>query len=42
MISGAMCVMVPWNTLLTCVSRWSIFKLRPKSPTCSSPRALGH
>ena len=30
-ISGAMCVSVPWNTLLTCVSKWSILKDKPKS-----------
>eukprot|EP00983_Pelagomonas_calceolata_P127057 1161363-Pelagomonas_calceolata.AAC.7 len=32
--SGAMCVIVPWNRLDTCVSKWSMRTLRPKSLTC--------
>eukprot|EP00983_Pelagomonas_calceolata_P076148 1153295-Pelagomonas_calceolata.AAC.1 len=32
--SGAICVMVPWNRLDTCVSKWSMRTLRPKSLTC--------
>jgi len=31
--SGAMCVMVPWNRLDTCVAAWSMRTLRPKSLT---------
>eukprot|EP00983_Pelagomonas_calceolata_P064976 1148390-Pelagomonas_calceolata.AAC.5 len=31
--SGAMCVIVPWNKLDTCVSKWSMRTLRPKSLT---------
>lgn len=36
---GAMCVIVPWKTWLMWVSKWSIFRLKPKSPTLpTTPR----